>query len=833
MAAAVLQSTQTTKTSAAAGSGTFTVNYPAGVAEGDLLLLWVQAWLSGTLPSVPSGWTALGPVFGANTQKGRLFWRIAPASPGSSVGVAYTATGSATPLIGVVHRITGHNPSAPIVAYATNDAGLNGGPLAIPSVTPTGVEQLSVVFAGFNTSNTAAPALTNYSTPVHATQGNTKAATAYRALPDASATGTLSMTGGGVGGASISAHILVAPTTGVTVAPGFIAPAAVAHSPAVSLFLQTIGLPHITGTVVPDQRIQPGDQPIELAEWTPSSGSEVDYQNSLPWTSGEDYTPSGAVVGTRVFEPAIEVGAVQLLVPSISTTELYAPTPGPALVDIAWEWTTETVLNAPVVLLEGQSLDLGGFGDFATQAIRPAELFDPSVQPGEVVVELDLITGTLLWAPTGIDLELPAPFIASGTVLWPPVGGTMLDVEAISSTQMFPLHVGQYLVLEEPDDAIWGSSGGFSARIDVLDVGGGVIASTATASSGIVLVSGSVSEDITQPVTRECSVRLLLESTPDGDRHPLLPSRPGDPLDPRTGGALAIYAGPIRPSGEPALVKLGVFRIVAASSVSTATGESLSLRGLSEEHVIAATPFFDVFNVTAGTPITQAIGSIVTQAVPNVRIFTESSAVVAPAFSFGDSDNRNAKARELANAVGMTARFDRNGWYRIEVAPDPFDAAYRSPRWTFSEGVNAVVQEVARELDDSKLYNGVIVVGEPKDSSTPPVRAQLWDTNPASPVYYNPNNPGASRMGPRPKKVVSPIVATVQQAQALCSVLLSSILSWPDRISVTVTANPSIEAGDMARVVRTTMGVNALYEVQAVTHDLLGGASEAICVARI
>jgi hypothetical protein len=169
--------------------------------------------------------------------------------------------------------------------------------------------------------------------------------------------------------------------------------------------------------------------------------------------------------------------------------------------------------------------------------------------------------------------------------------------------------------------------------------------------------------------------------------------------------------------------------------------------------------------------------------------------------------------------------------FRVTKARTFGDQDDQSPRWTFTEGDLATVRDVSRDIDDSSLYNGVVVVGEPLDTAADPFRAELWDTRPNSPVYYDPNNPGASLIGPRPKKIVSNLITSYQQAEQLAAVELAKVLAFPDRISVDVAAQPKIEKDDVVRVIRTTMGVDALYLVESITHDLLGRASRAVCVA--
>jgi hypothetical protein len=827
VAAPVVHATQATTGNASAGSNTFTANYPASVAQGDLLILQVTSWIDAT-PSAPTGWTLVTST-SHTFHRNAVYWREAPASPGTSVGVPYSSSGT-NPFITQVTRISGHRPGTPIDGFGSNTG--NNMPCNAPSLTPTGTERRSFIAGSFVTSSpiTTSPSASGYTTLASSTQGNLKAAGASRELTSTSATGSVDFNfGQHFQFAHI--HLLIAPQQAQPVTLTPIAPATTLHQPGVVLFDRavTVGQLGPTATLF-DQRIQPGDEFITLPEWVASDGGGLDYTEDEPYRSDEDYRSSSEVVGTRLFAPEIVAGQVTFTVPLLTSGTVFDPAVIIADVDLPVQHIAAATVVFDPGVTDGLAIDLGGF---FTAVLSSTTLFDPAIVAGDVTATVQLIAETVLFPPGGFDQEIPLPHLAATTVLFAPVGGTTIEVPLIATTIVLTPFIGQYNVIPEPDEAVWGASGGYSARIDILDPGGDVVASTGSAASGIVLVSGSINEDITQAVTRECTVRLLLENTADGSRHPLLPAKPGDPLDPRTGGALAIYAGPIRPSGAPALVKLGVFKIVSASPSSEATGDSLSIRGLSEETSIAAAPFFDVFAVSAGTPITQVIGNMVTQAVPNVRIHVESTGITSPQFSFAEGDNRLTRVQELAASIGMVARFDREGRFRVQHAAEYGDTEFTSPRWVFTEGAGAVMRDVSRDLDDSELHNGVIVVGEPLDTNTDPVRFTLWDTNPNSPVYYNPNNPGASRVGPRPKKIVSPLVYTVEQAQAVAIVTLTQLLAFPDQISVTVAANPHIEAGDLARIVRTTMGVDGLYEVRSISHDLLGAASTATCVARV
>jgi hypothetical protein len=614
--------------------------------------------------------------------------------------------------------------------------------------------------------------------------------------------------------------------------------------------VQLVGANFISsGASVKNHAVTPGD--VTVATNLLSSGQR--FSPGVRHLIGADHIASGAVL----HEPSVVGGDVTVVAGTIAAgTVVHTPTVQALGVTVAPDTLSSTTLYEHGVFL-GDAIGMAHLGPtatFLTHAVVPGPATIVTLPVGPTVPVLwDDGTPVLwddgrpvLWAGAGTstatvfapgiatDISIPGPTIAS-TALHAPTTVAFIPLSHLGPTSSVKTQlIGQFEVLAEPDEVVWGASGGFSARVDFLDAAGGVIASTDDPDSRIVLVSGSVNEDRTQSVTRECSLRLLLVREENSDEvHPLLPARPGDPLDPRTGGAVAVYAGPVRPSGTPDYVKLGVFKVTGANVRSSPlTGESIDLSGFSQEHEIRAANFWIPTVVLAGTRAVDAIVALVVEAIPDVELTYESSAVNVPGeLSWGDGDDRLNAVTELAASVAMEARFDRQGVFRVRAAPQFGDEPEQSPRWTLTEGDRATVRDVGRDISDATLFNGVVVVGEPLDTDDDPVRAEAWDTRPTSPVYYDPDNPGRSLIGPRPKKIVSNLVTTVQQAEAMAAAELAKVLAFADKISVTMAANPEIEAEDVVRVIRSTMGVDALYRVESVTHDLLGGSSQAVCVA--
>lgn len=91
-----------------------TVNKPAGVVAGDLLLLWVSSF--GRTVTTPSGWTLVRTQARTTTSFGYLFSRVATAAEGNSYAVSLSGTGSVH--MATIQAWRGTDPVNPIVTSA-------------------------------------------------------------------------------------------------------------------------------------------------------------------------------------------------------------------------------------------------------------------------------------------------------------------------------------------------------------------------------------------------------------------------------------------------------------------------------------------------------------------------------------------------------------------------------------------------------------------------------------------------------------------------------------------------------------------------------------------
>jgi hypothetical protein len=173
VASPAVAATNTTNITSAADP--WTVNLPASISAGDLLIVLLRgnngnAALAGGNP--PSGWTALvnGESSDASNDVTHVLYRWADGGEGTtlSVDLSSTAKGAA-----ISYRITGaENPAtqAPEVSTVAVDTGANADP---GTVTPTGgsKDYLFLVFAGLDGETQTYTEPTSYSNLLQANSG--------------------------------------------------------------------------------------------------------------------------------------------------------------------------------------------------------------------------------------------------------------------------------------------------------------------------------------------------------------------------------------------------------------------------------------------------------------------------------------------------------------------------------------------------------------------------------------------------------------------------------------------------------------------------------------
>lgn len=370
----------------------------------------------------------------------------------------------------------------------------------------------------------------------------------------------------------------------------------------------------------------------------------------------------------------------------------------------------------------------------------------------------------------------------------------------------------------------WGLSQRWNAWAELV-VNRQVMASSAD--DDFQLLSGRVTEDLSRSVTADVSLDLGLTSSPSA-RHPLLPTRLGDLLDPNNHTHVRVFAG-----YEGSEVQMGVFDLATCPITVDPSGTKVSITGMSLERTLQRAGFWETGTFGAGARVDAVIVSLVRGLLgADLTMFIEQNDSVIPETTCKPGDDRLGKVTEMAQAAAMEFRFDRLGRVELRNAPSAASWHQSNASWTLSDGLEqpvATLISAVREFTDEESYNGVIVEGSGhQDDQTAPIYYALWITNPSSPLYFDPNYPGASRRGPRPKHIRNEMVTTLEGAVGMAHAELARSTAVVDAVTAVCPANPEIRIGLYARLRSRSLDVDGVYRVVRVAHDLSGGPAEVL-----
>lgn len=198
-------------------SGTaLTINKPALVAPGDLLLAFLTFNSTPTI-SPPSGWTQVGTTVtdGFSACRSMCWRRIADGSEGSSFTWTRSTTGDGA---GGIARITGFDPTTPINVSASNSESSGTAPTA-PTVTTTVNDCLVLHYCGGDSQSNDTTVPSGDSSGWFAETTTASTCLGYKTHGSAGATGTADFAFAGGSNQSTLYTVAIAPTTADTTAP--------------------------------------------------------------------------------------------------------------------------------------------------------------------------------------------------------------------------------------------------------------------------------------------------------------------------------------------------------------------------------------------------------------------------------------------------------------------------------------------------------------------------------------------------------------------------------------------------------------------------------------
>lgn len=324
-----------------------------------------------------------------------------------------------------------------------------------------------------------------------------------------------------------------------------------------------------------------------------------------------------------------------------------------------------------------------------------------------------------------------------------------------------------------------------------------------TTNNGYTLTvsDGSVTMDSRRSITRTCELTITPNNT--------LTTKAIYNLVMTPDVELTVYRG-LLVNGTYEYVPLGVFSTDTAEYSAKVTN-AVTWYGSDRSKKISRSKFVDPYQISSGTTLAAAGTALLQSRWPLTAVnFSNVVETINTAITFEAGENSDPwqRARELFSDYGYDLNFDGLGTARAQVVYDPatVDAAF-----DFGSGTTQLVLDAKVQGTLEQTYNGVIVSGEGTGVTTP-VRAEVWDTDPNSPTYYQ------GGYGRVPKFYSSPLFTT----QALCTLAGTKILailkgstgqlSWP------AVVNPALEPLDVVSL--TLNGVTNRCVIDSLTVPL-------------
>jgi hypothetical protein len=332
----------------------------------------------------------------------------------------------------------------------------------------------------------------------------------------------------------------------------------------------------------------------------------------------------------------------------------------------------------------------------------------------------------------------------------------------------------------------------------------------------IPISGGQLTCDTTAKVERYCTVEIAPEDPK------WIPKLSNDLLFP-VGRELFIQAGFQFTDGTQELIPQGIFRVTKPTTSDNGV-ITLSTQAYDRSRAVSRDRFTKPYVVPLGEAYPDAIRTIIERTFPwfddSMFLFVDSEFATVKLIFDQEADPWE-KCQNMADAMGARIFFDGLGRCVLQDITDPSSA---DAVWTYAKGLDATLTEMKSDLDDERGYNGVVVTGENSQTNKPPVRAEAWDTDPASPTYYDPLHPEDSLYGPVPYFITSQFVTTVAQAQKAADANLLTVSGILQSVDFSGIPNPAHEGADIIQLTNNDLGVDQVNVLDSFNFPFaLGG----------
>lgn len=206
--------------------------------------------------------------------------------------------------------------------------------------------------------------------------------------------------------------------------------------------------------------------------------------------------------------------------------------------------------------------------------------------------------------------------------------------------------------------------------------------------------------------------------------------------------SVKLYIG-LRVGSEIQYISQGVFVITNPEAIHNTQGNTVSISGQDKWYLLTGNfgRFTHETTIIKGTNIKEAIRILMTGTGITKMILDNCNMTVPYDMTYQIGQNRGEAIKDLAAKAYIedeyfyNVYFDVNGYFRFEKYKNPL---LESPCWTYQVDNKTLYAGSTRKLDDSELFNHIIVMGG--SSQVAEFRSEIiidntlteWDNNPYS-----------------------------------------------------------------------------------------------------
>lgn len=180
---------------------------------------------------------------------------------------------------------------------------------------------------------------------------------------------------------------------------------------------------------------------------------------------------------------------------------------------------------------------------------------------------------------------------------------------------------------------------------------------------------------------------------------------------------LKLYIGLNTPFGIE-YISQGVFVISQPQATHKLNMNTVTISGQDKWYLLSGNfgKFTHELTILKGTNITNAVKIIVENAgIPAVKVIADETSLTVPYdMTYQIGQNRGQAIKDLASKAFVEGKyffdayFDTDGYLRFEKIKDP---TLDAPVWTYKVEDNTLYAGSVRKLNDTKLYNHILVLG--------------------------------------------------------------------------------------------------------------------------